>query len=298
MADTVLVDKFAALEAALNAEVMEREKVAHGICVALAAAQHVFLLGTPGVAKSYVLDRALARIEDANKYHVLMTAFTTPDEVFGPNDVVAFKQGRRRRLTDLYLPWADVANLEEIWKSNSAILNALLSILNERKFRDDGAWGDVPLHTMVCSSNELPGTEALAALRDRILLSYEVLPIQEAGNRVRMLELEVDPNPAPLMTWDDVRKATAEVHAMPVSKQVTEVMGAELSDELAEEGIILTDRRLKQALVLVQAEAWLDGCEQAEVEHLTILQHVWERPDQQAELSKVVLARADRKSVV
>ena len=53
------------------------------------------------------------------------------------------------RKTDGYLPTAEVAFIDEIFKANSAILNALLTLLNERLFDNGNERYQVPLLCLV-----------------------------------------------------------------------------------------------------------------------------------------------------
>lgn len=286
---TPLLDKFELLRAALNDELVERENEIHGILVALLSGHHIFLLGSPGVGKSFLVDRVDAYIEGTDLFKILMSRFTTPTEVFGPVDVPAMKESRQKWNITGFLPWANVAWMDEIWKSNSSILNALLGILNERTFRNDGKVGEVPLQTLFCASNELPEADGLAAIYDRIMLRYEVMPIRETTSFVRMLQTKVDPKPTPILTWTEIMTAKKEVAAMPINPKVYDTL-VELRTKLKEEGIEPTERRFSQLISVLQAEAWLDGAEAVEREHTSIAMHsFWDRPDQQAAVEKIVL---------
>src|SRR5207302_11115615 len=107
---------------------------------------------------------------DARYFEYLLTRFTEPNELFGPVDIRAFREGTYTRKTETMLPEAEIVFLDEIFKSNSAILNSLLTILNERKFANGSKVQDVPLLSMFGASNEVPNDENLAAIFDRFLL--------------------------------------------------------------------------------------------------------------------------------
>jgi MoxR-like ATPase len=81
------------------------------------------------------------------------------------------------RKTDGYLPTAEVAFVDEIFKANSAILNALLTLLNERLFDNGNQRLPVPLLCLVGASNELPESEELDALYDRFLIRRTVAQV-------------------------------------------------------------------------------------------------------------------------
>lgn len=284
-----LLDKVESLQTALNAELVERENEVHGMIIALLSGQHAFLLGTPGVGKSFLIDRLTAYIEGTKLFKILMTRFTTPEEVFGPLDIPALEHSRYCRLTEGYLPWCNIAFSDEIWKSNSSILNAKLGILNERTFRNDGQVNEVPLHTMFCASNELPEGDGLAAIYDRVLLRYEVKPVKETSSFVQMLQTRVVEHPMPILTFDEILTAKKEADALPINPKVYDTL-AELRATLRDKGIEPTERRFAQAISILRAEAWMDGAEAVEREHVSILSNVlWDRPEQQADVEKIVL---------
>src|SRR5205823_4014261 len=137
--------------------------------VSVAAGEHMLLVGPPGTAKS-ALVRLFARLIDARYFEYLLTRFTEPNELFGPVDIRAFREGTYTRRTERMLPEAEIVFLDEIFKSNSAILNSLLTLLNERRFANGGSTVSVPLLSMFGASNEVPNDDNLAALFDRFLL--------------------------------------------------------------------------------------------------------------------------------
>ena len=107
----------------------------------------------------------------------LLTRFSTPEELFGPLSLKALEEDRYERLTDGFLPTAGVAFLDEVFKANSAILNALLTLLNEREFDNGAGRQRTPLVAVVAASNEVPSDEALHAFFDRFLLRVPVAPV-------------------------------------------------------------------------------------------------------------------------
>ncbi|HTP29485.1 MAG TPA: AAA family ATPase, partial [Anaeromyxobacteraceae bacterium] len=127
------------------------------------------MTGSPGTAKS-ALARTISRAFQAAYFERLVTKFTTPEELFGPISLKALEQDHYRRVTAGMLPEAQIAFIDEIWKANSAILNALLAVMNERVFHNDGAPCTCPLITLFGASNELPDGKELEATFDRFLL--------------------------------------------------------------------------------------------------------------------------------
>lgn len=287
-----LVDKFDQLGRVLNEEIVESTAEVNGMQVALAAGQSMFLLGPPGVAKSMLVDRAQKYV-GGEKFSILFTRFTQPEEVFGPFSWAAMKEGRFERVLEGYLATAHMAFGDEIFKANSAILNALLWAINERKYRHGNKIIDIPLSTFVGASNELPEDAGLAALFDRLLLRFYKEPVRDAANFKLVLGQDLDPNPTPIMTWEEVRMAKAEVARVVIPTTVIDAL-TDLRAKLKAEKIEPTPRRYRQSLRAVAAVAWLDGCMEADPEHIAICEHIfWDVPEQRDAVAKLVLSGAE-----
>src|SRR5262247_494140 len=146
-----------------------KEEVVDVLGVCLCAGEHAFLLGPPGTAKS-ALVYALARRLHGNAFTYLLTRFTEPQELFGPFDIRRLREGELVTNTEGMLPEASLVFLDELLNANSAILNSLLMVLNERVFRRGRETRHLPLLMVVSASNRLPEDDALTALFDRFLL--------------------------------------------------------------------------------------------------------------------------------
>ena len=160
----------------------ERTEEINCALLAILSGEHVLFLGPPGTAKS-LLSKNVCEIMDGQFFYYLLTRFTTPEELYGPLSLKALQQDDFHRKIEGYLPTANIAFLDEIFKSNSSILNSLLTILNERKFHNGSSVESVPLVSVFGASNELPEeNESLEALYDRFLFRCPVSYVQDESN--------------------------------------------------------------------------------------------------------------------
>lgn len=273
------------VNSALSSSLIEREVEVGLALTALVARQHLFLLGPPGTAKSLLAETVCKAVDSSSGafFQILLTKFTSPDEVFGPPSIKALMEEERYlRNTKSYLPSARVAFLDEIWKASSAIVNALLTILNERAFDNDGKRVKVPLEASICASNEMP-TDGLEAIYDRFLLRREVSPI---SNSIRLLDVPAEIQVPKIVNLDQVQKAASQVV---IPDSIKGVM-SELRERLRSEGISISDRRFQRSSSIVRATAILDeGRLEADVNHLKVLAHSWwNSPDQYLTVNRVV----------
>ena len=280
-------DKLAQIREELNAQFQERGELVDGALCALLAAQHVLIVGPPGTAKSMLAEELCQRIEGAAYFQWLLTKFTTPEELFGAVSLRALEHDDYRRVTSHKLPEAHIAFLDEIFKANSAILNALLTIVNERLFHNGRERVVVPLITLFGASNELPEEDDLTALYDRFLLRFVVDYIVEDFRFLKMLQAQAPGQRTRIHFAElaELRQATAAV-AIPAG--VMQVL-ADLRRELRAQQIIASDRRYRQALEVLRAHALLMGRAQVSEEDLPFLQHVlWKDPEERGKLRDVI----------
>src|SRR4249920_1996526 len=172
----------------LSATFMERGDLIDGALAALLSRQHVLIIGPPGTAKSMLADALCRRVEGASYFQWLLTKFTTPEELFGAVSLKALEADDYRRVTANKLPEAHIAFLDEVFKASSSILNAVLTIINERFFHNGRQVAAVPLLTLFGASNELPEDDELLALYDRFLLRFVVGYINEDFRFLKMLQ--------------------------------------------------------------------------------------------------------------
>jgi MoxR-like ATPase len=290
-----LQNKFKTLAASAKATFSERDEVVDVSIAALLCRNNVFMLGVPGVAKSAIINYLLSSLKDARGFSILLGAFSTPEQVFGPLDLKALENGRTKTVTKGMLPEADISFVDEIWKASNAILNSLLTILNERKFYDGDTVSQCPLLTCFSASNELPQSAELGALYDRFAFRVVVNRITSATNLTNLLTKSQFVAP-PQIFVSELRSAQDQVRAVTVPESVAE-KAVEIVMLLRNEGIQISDRNViraaadidpltgQKALSIIKVAAWLDGRSHCDMTDLTILKHVfWNDP---AEASKV-----------
>jgi len=279
--------KFLAIESELTKTFAEREREVRGLLVASLAREHVLLLGPAGTGKSALANTFCGALDGARFFQRLLTRFSTPEELFGPPSLAGLKQDRYKRVVAGMLPEAHVAFVDEIYKANSAVLNSLLTALNERAFDDDGKRSAIPLETVVGASNELPEGPELAALHDRFMLRFWV-SYTKTPEAFRRLIVGSEPSIAAKVTLDELKDAQLEVENMPIAEEAVEEL-FKLRAEIAGLGIQASDRRWRKCVRVLKASAWMEGATEVTAEAFPILAHVlWETVDQIAKLQQVV----------
>ena len=273
-------DRLMKLRDELRGRVSEREEVIDGILCALIAQHHVMLVSPPGSAKSMLARLMCDSFTDTTFFQWLMTKYTEPNEVFGPIDLQEWaNKGNYTRLMNGYFPTCHVAFLDEIYKSNSAVLNTFLTAINEKEFHDRGQIHKIPLRMVIAASNELPpdGSE-LEALHDRFMLRYQVAYVRDPDNFTSMLRSRHKANrgkPMPkLLSLADLDALNAEVVALSDStpSDVEEAL-FNLRSVLASEGVEVSDRRWVNAQEILAAWAYLNGDTVIDALHFDILKH-------------------------
>jgi len=182
-------DRILSLLRAINKGIYEKDTELSLSLMAALAGDSVILLGPPGVAKSMVARRLKLAFKDARSFEYLMSRFSTPDEIFGPVSISKLKDADKyERNTEGYLPTADVVFLDEIWKAGPAIQNTLLTVINEKLFRNGDTEVHLPLKLLLAASNELPTQgEGLEALWDRFIIRLECGNIKDVKSFYAML---------------------------------------------------------------------------------------------------------------
>lgn len=261
---------------------VERTEETHGLITAVLTNLNILFLGPPGVAKSLLASRFIKHIEGGTYFHRLLTAYSTPEELFGPFSMNELKNDKYVRVTTGMLPEANLAVIDEVFKANAGILNSLLELMNEREFSNGFERIKVPLLTVIGASNEIPeNDEGLGAMYDRFHLKYVTEPIREPGNFMKMLEMpnvEDLPEPEIKISLDELEKVRKLVKLVVIPDNVIQKL-TKLRHELTNGGYIVTDRTYKASIKVLKAEAWIKGRDIIEEDDMDVLRHMfWADP--------------------
>ena len=302
----------------MNRGIYEKDTEISLSLLAALAGESVILLGPPGVAKSMVARQLKPAFKDAHSFEYLMSRFSTPDEIFGPVSIQKLKSSDTyERAVEGYLPTADVVFLDEIWKAGPAIQNTLLTVINEKIFRNGNREMHLPLKLLVAASNELPAKgEGLEALWDRFVIRIESRPIKlEKNFRAMLLDSHADflgstrvlghADFADNADFSDL-KITAEEYAewakridkigvkievLDAISAIRKALRAVNVDEAAERrNIYVSDRRWKNIVRLLRTSAFMQDREEVEICDLLPIYHcLWQEPEERDAIRAIVI---------
>ncbi len=321
-----MIERFKLLLREMNRGIYEKETEISLSLLAALAGESVILLGPPGVAKSMVARQLKNAFRDAHSFEYLMSRFSTPDEIFGPVSIQKLKTSDTyERAVDGYLPTADVVFLDEIWKAGPAIQNTLLTVINEKIFRNGNREMHLPLKLLVAASNELPAKgEGLEALWDRFVIRIESRPIKMEKNfRAMLLEVksslevkseeqrvknstdlfedtisdeqigaDVSISPAEYAEWSQaIDKIGVKEEVLDAISRIRKALRAVNVDEAAERrNIYVSDRRWKNIVRLLRTSAFMQDREEVDICDLLPIYHcLWQEPEERDAIRSIVI---------
>lgn len=325
-----MLERFKQLLGEMNRGIYEKETEISLSLLAALAGESIILLGPPGVAKSMVARQLKTAFRDAQSFEYLMSRFSTPDEIFGPVSIQKLKTSDTyERAMEGYLPTADVVFLDEIWKAGPAIQNTLLTVINEKIFRNGNREMHLPLKLLVAASNELPAKgEGLEALWDRFVIRIEGRPIKlEKNFRAMLLDSHADfLGPTDFtdstdfsgftgglghadfadnadfsdlkITSEEYAEWTEKICKIGVKEEVLDAISAIRKslravnvDEAAERrNIYVSDRRWKNIVRLLRTSAFMQDREEVDICDLLPIYHcLWQEPEERDAIRNIVI---------
>jgi MoxR-like ATPase len=279
---------------------LERRAVIEALLLAVLAKEHGFILGPPGTAKSMLSREIFSRFPGAEYFEAILSKTRPAEAVLGPYDIPALRDhGHLHRKINGFLPTAHFAMLDEIGKMSPTLGHDLLAVILERRLHQVNggrSWIDVPLYSFIGGSNEHPAEESddAAALWDRLLVRTHVDYIQESSNFATLLQSAVLLPALPARTTIDFKDlADAIDNVVPTIQVPLNVIETvlRLRDDLRSQEIVPSDRRWRQCVKLLQAQAFLQGRSQVEEDDIGVLRHaLWDLPTQIQAVERATLS--------
>ena len=310
-----MLERFKLLLQEMNRGIYEKNTEISLSLLAALAGESVILLGPPGVAKSMVARQLKTAFRDAQSFEYLMSRFSTPDEIFGPVSIQKLKTSDTyERAVEGYLPTADVVFLDEIWKAGPAIQNTLLTVINEKIFRNGNREMHLPLKLLVAASNELPAKgEGLEALWDRFVIRIESRPIKleknframlleaneshtdltdssDEGNAMSVCDIRISPKE--YAEWaEKICKIGVKEEVLDAISAIRKSLRAVNVDEAAERrNIYVSDRRWKNIVRLLRTSAFMQDREEVDICDLLPICHcLWQEPEERDAIRSIVI---------
>jgi MoxR-like ATPase len=296
-------DRFIALLKDISQGVFEKDEELKLALLTALSDESILLLGPPGVAKSMIARRIKYAFKDARSFDYLMSRFSTTDEVFGPVSISKLKTSDSyERNIDGYLPTADVVFLDEIWKAGPSIQNTLLTVINEKLFRNGTQEIHIPLKILIGASNELPAQgEGLEALWDRFIIRIVCKPIAQEQHFYKMLLDDDSPETihttnaitnAEFAQWQKAIKAiTIPTDVLQAISEIRkQLKGILVKNSSVHRDIYVSDRRWKKIARLLKTSAFMHGRNAVDITDVFVIHHcLWNNPEEYEDVKQVVM---------
>lgn len=289
------ITKLQNIKTQLNTMVFEREHVINTILRGLVSGQPVLLLGEPGTGKSFLIYELTNRIEKAKYFQWLLNRTSDPAEILGPFSIKDMENDKFKRVTTGKLPEAEITFIDEVFKANEPTLNMLLPIINEKIFYNDGVAIKVPLLGFYCASNETPEAgDGLEALYDRMVNKVYVEYIKDDANKLKMFNSSLNTRkganqgPKATIEIEEIIAIQREVNNVKVDNSILKAF-LKIINSIKKLGIIFSDRRQNECIRAIQAEALLNGRDEAELEDLEALKDIlWEKQTDIEQIGEII----------
>lgn len=290
-----LTERLEELTKQLQQNVYEKEEIFNLAMLAMLSGESIFLLGKPGIAKSLVSRRLKHAFKNGTIFEYLMNRFSTPEEIFGPISIEDLQKGVYKRLIDKYLPTAEIVFLDEIWKAGPSIQNTLLTIINEKIFRNAGVDIKVPMKLLISASNELPAEgQGLEALYDRFIIRYIAHGLKDETNFNDMIagvtELDVKVDEALQITHEKYDVWRKEINKVKMTQSTFDFISRfRKAMYIATDGeYYISDRRWKKIAHLMKASAFYNGRDTVDkADWLVIPYCIWDDEQQEEEYNAI-----------
>ena len=292
MNDTLFA-KLQNFRVALNNAHLERSSIIDGLLATIISKQNAFLLGLPGTGKSDLIRSICSGIEGVNYFGYLLSPTTDPSELFGPVAVTKLLNDEYTRDVDGYLPSAHIAFLDELFRGSSAILNSLLTLLNERTFNNGKQTITTPIQSIVAATNSWPDEESLQAFGDRFLFRPTVDSLQKPSSKDKLdkwaLGIKARPEVGVHLTLEDLKALQEEVHSVMIHENFIEKF-SNVCELLDQRNIRISDRRRVQILKFLRAWALVQGDDMIFPEHLhgSLVHIVYQTEEDKSTVQEVV----------
>ncbi|MDZ4251552.1 MAG: AAA family ATPase, partial [Sulfuritalea sp.] len=242
----------------LESGMIERRQSVRLCLLAALAGEHTLFIGPPGTAKSELARRLHMAFRDAGYFERLLTRFSVPEELFGPLSIKALEEDRYERHTAGFLPDASIAFIDEVFKANSAILNALLTLLNEREFDNGAGRQRCPLISAVGATNEVPEDEIAEAFFDRFLVRLPVAAVSADGFAALLDAARgrdwTPPARELALDREDLARLAQDAAGVAIPDAFVAVL-AELRERFAGQQVYVSDRRWVKIVWLLRVAA-------------------------------------------
>ncbi len=278
----------------LDKKIVERKDENRVILLSILSGEHILLLGPPGTAKSLTARAFCELIEGGVYFDYLLTRFTTPDEIFGPISVKKLEEDIYIRNTKSYLPSAHVAFLDEIFKASSAILNTLLTIINERKFHNGNKFEEVPLISLIAASNELPSEdeESLQALFDRFVVRLNVDYVQSADYfKNIIIDNCIDSKIDTKINLNELKDLQVKAKLVKVPESIWQIILL-IKQLLKEENVIISDRRWQKVVSILKMSAASNKRDEVDESDILLLKFLLINDFKQSQLITYITKKA------